>query len=84
MCDKGYHPNPGSCGRSEATRILPVRPGLAVGLELLTTDPTAYVPSTRMSSDVPKFRAADKVIRSGIAGGVAGCVVCTTSFHLVN
>ncbi|KAF8261491.1 mitochondrial carrier domain-containing protein [Lactarius quietus] len=27
-----------------------------------------------MSSDVPKFRAADKVILSGIAGGVAGCV----------
>jgi len=30
-----------------------------------------------MSSDVPKFRTADKVIRSGIAGGVAGCVAKT-------
>jgi len=30
-----------------------------------------------MSSDAPKFRAADKVIRSGIAGGVAGCVAKT-------
>ncbi|KAH8985749.1 mitochondrial carrier [Lactarius hatsudake] len=30
-----------------------------------------------MSSDVPKFRAADQVIRSGIAGGVAGCVAKT-------
>ncbi|KAF8268348.1 mitochondrial carrier domain-containing protein [Lactarius quietus] len=30
-----------------------------------------------MSSDVPKFRAADKVILSGIAGGIAGCVAKT-------
>jgi solute carrier family 25 protein 16 len=30
-----------------------------------------------MSSDAPKYRAADKVIRSGIAGGVAGCVAKT-------
>ncbi|KAH9054967.1 mitochondrial carrier [Lactarius vividus] len=30
-----------------------------------------------MSSDASKFRAADQVIRSGIAGGVAGCVAKT-------
>ena len=30
-----------------------------------------------MSSDAPRLRAADQVIRSGIAGGVAGCVVGT-------
>ncbi|KAF8257178.1 mitochondrial carrier [Lactarius quietus] len=30
-----------------------------------------------MSSDVPKFRAAEKLILSGIAGGVAGCVAKT-------
>jgi hypothetical protein len=30
-----------------------------------------------MSSDARRLRAADQVIRSGIAGGVAGCVVCT-------
>ncbi|KAH8983737.1 mitochondrial carrier [Lactarius akahatsu] len=30
-----------------------------------------------MSSDVPKFRAVDQVIRSDIAGGIAGCVAKT-------
>ena len=32
-----------------------------------------------MSSDDSKIKTADQVIRSGIAGGVAGCVVCSTS-----
>jgi hypothetical protein len=32
-----------------------------------------------MSSDDSKIKTADQVIRSGIAGGVAGCVVCNTT-----
>jgi hypothetical protein len=33
-----------------------------------------------MSSDDAKIKSADQVIRSGIAGGVAGCVVCNLLF----
>jgi hypothetical protein len=35
-----------------------------------------------MSSDARRFKATDRVIRSGIAGGVAGCVVCTVCYAL--
>ena len=31
-----------------------------------------------MSSDASKIKTTDQVIRSGIAGGVAGCVVCNS------
>jgi solute carrier family 25 (mitochondrial carrier protein), member 16 len=36
-----------------------------------------------MSPNASKSRTADQVIRSGIAGGVAGCVVCTLCCLLV-
>jgi hypothetical protein len=37
-----------------------------------------------MSSDARRFKATDRVIRSGIAGGVAGCVVCTVCYALAS
>jgi hypothetical protein len=40
--------------------------------------PLAYVLLTRISYDVPKFLDTDKVVLSGIAGGIDGCVVCPT------
>ena len=36
----------------------------------------------RMSSDGDKIKTADQVIRSGIAGGVAGCVVRNAHFYV--
>jgi len=62
----------------------PDGPGHRIGAYLFRVnshidDRLAYVHSTRMSSDDSKIKAADQVLRSGIAGGVAGCVVCNST-----
>jgi hypothetical protein len=71
--DKGYLPSRIVSGFRAGQNL---SLGIELGLVADDSDPPAYVPLTRMSSDVPKFRAAEKVILSGVAGGVAGCVVC--------